>query len=147
MVLVTDSLNLNVSVQLYWYLSFLGLRHSQIHTSSWRAGVHCGRTSPQWHHPRQTAIPGVGEPILNTKLCQKKPDVHHSCVTVHMSLVLQTQDLQIVCYAFTAFGKAAIKQKKLHPDAFVQLAMQLAYYRLHKGYEGWKFDFYWCLKS
>ncbi|KAM4579987.1 peroxisomal carnitine O-octanoyltransferase isoform 1-T3 [Odontesthes bonariensis] len=43
-----------------------------------------------------------------------------------------TQDLQIVCYAFKAFGKTAIKQKKLHPDTFVQLAMQLAYYRLHK---------------
>ncbi|XP_041798489.1 peroxisomal carnitine O-octanoyltransferase isoform X3 [Chelmon rostratus] len=43
-----------------------------------------------------------------------------------------TQDLHILCYAFTAFGKAAIKQKKLHPDTFVQLAMQLAYFRLHK---------------
>ncbi|CAN9514223.1 unnamed protein product [Ophioblennius macclurei] len=42
------------------------------------------------------------------------------------------QDLQIVCYAFTSFGKAAIKQTKLHPDTFVQLAMQLSYYRLHK---------------
>uniref|UniRef100_A0A672GA41 Peroxisomal carnitine O-octanoyltransferase n=1 Tax=Salarias fasciatus TaxID=181472 RepID=A0A672GA41_SALFA len=41
-------------------------------------------------------------------------------------------DLQIVCYAFTDFGKAAIKQKKLHPDTFIQLAMQLAYHRLHK---------------
>lgn len=43
-----------------------------------------------------------------------------------------TRDLQIVCYAFTAFGKAAIKQRKLHPDTFVQLAMQLAYYRLYR---------------
>ncbi|XP_033836251.1 peroxisomal carnitine O-octanoyltransferase [Periophthalmus magnuspinnatus] len=42
-----------------------------------------------------------------------------------------TRDLQIVCYAFTAYGKAAIKQRKLHPDTFVQLAMQLAYYRLY----------------
>lgn len=44
----------------------------------------------------------------------------------------QTQDLQLLCYAFTAFGKAAIRKKKLHPDTFVQLAMQLAYYRLYK---------------
>ncbi|XP_008321295.1 peroxisomal carnitine O-octanoyltransferase isoform X1 [Cynoglossus semilaevis] len=43
-----------------------------------------------------------------------------------------TQDLQLLCYAFTAFGKAAIRKKKLHPDTFVQLAMQLAYYRLYK---------------
>ncbi|XP_053183524.1 peroxisomal carnitine O-octanoyltransferase [Scomber japonicus] len=43
-----------------------------------------------------------------------------------------TQDLQIVCYAFTGFGKTTIKQRKLHPDTFVQLAMQLAYYKIHK---------------
>uniref|UniRef100_A0A3Q3IG18 Peroxisomal carnitine O-octanoyltransferase n=1 Tax=Monopterus albus TaxID=43700 RepID=A0A3Q3IG18_MONAL len=42
------------------------------------------------------------------------------------------QDLQVVSYTFIAFGKTAIKQRKLHPDTFVQLAMQFAYYRLHK---------------
>ncbi|XP_069050893.1 peroxisomal carnitine O-octanoyltransferase [Lepisosteus oculatus] len=42
------------------------------------------------------------------------------------------RDLQVVSYAFTSFGKAAIKRKKLHPDTFVQLALQLAYYRLHR---------------
>ncbi|XP_042346108.1 peroxisomal carnitine O-octanoyltransferase isoform X1 [Plectropomus leopardus] len=42
------------------------------------------------------------------------------------------QDLQIVCYAFTGFGKKDIKQRKLHPDSFIQLAMQLAYLRIHK---------------
>nr|XP_046188407.1 peroxisomal carnitine O-octanoyltransferase-like isoform X3 [Oncorhynchus gorbuscha] len=42
-----------------------------------------------------------------------------------------TQDLQVVCYAFTSFGKAAIRQRKLHPDTFIQLALQLAYYRQH----------------
>uniref|UniRef100_A0A672QGZ2 Peroxisomal carnitine O-octanoyltransferase n=1 Tax=Sinocyclocheilus grahami TaxID=75366 RepID=A0A672QGZ2_SINGR len=40
-------------------------------------------------------------------------------------------DLQIVSYAFSSFGKAAIKKRTLHPDTFVQLALQLAYYRLH----------------
>ncbi|XP_066501757.1 peroxisomal carnitine O-octanoyltransferase [Hoplias malabaricus] len=42
-----------------------------------------------------------------------------------------TQDLQLVSYAFNSFGKTAIKKRKLHPDTFVQLGMQLAYYRLH----------------
>ncbi|TRZ03115.1 hypothetical protein DNTS_029900 [Danionella cerebrum] len=42
-----------------------------------------------------------------------------------------SQDLQVVTYAFTSFGKAGIKKRKLHPDTFVQLALQLAYYRLH----------------
>lgn len=45
---------------------------------------------------------------------------------------LQTQDLQLLCYAFTAFGKATIKQTKLHPDTFVQLALQWAFYRLNR---------------
>lgn len=49
-----------------------------------------------------------------------------------VSVVFQAQDLQVVCYAFTAFGKKAVKEKKLHPDTFVQLAMQLAYYKMHK---------------
>uniref|UniRef100_A0A673K378 Peroxisomal carnitine O-octanoyltransferase-like n=1 Tax=Sinocyclocheilus rhinocerous TaxID=307959 RepID=A0A673K378_9TELE len=40
-------------------------------------------------------------------------------------------DLQVVSYTFTSFGKAAIKKRKLHPDTFVQLALQLSYYRLH----------------
>ncbi|XP_077622932.1 peroxisomal carnitine O-octanoyltransferase-like [Crocuta crocuta] len=43
----------------------------------------------------------------------------------------QASDLQIVAYAFTSFGKKLTKKKRLHPDTFVQLALQLAYYRLH----------------
>ncbi|XP_044535565.1 peroxisomal carnitine O-octanoyltransferase isoform X1 [Gracilinanus agilis] len=43
----------------------------------------------------------------------------------------QGSDLQIVTYAFKSFGKMQTKKKKLHPDAFIQLALQLAYYRLH----------------
>ncbi|XP_054639070.1 peroxisomal carnitine O-octanoyltransferase [Dunckerocampus dactyliophorus] len=42
------------------------------------------------------------------------------------------RDLQILCYAFTGFGKSAIKKKNLHPDTFVQLAMQLSYYKMNK---------------
>ncbi|OBS68279.1 hypothetical protein A6R68_03179, partial [Neotoma lepida] len=40
-------------------------------------------------------------------------------------------DLQIAAYTFTSFGKKLTKKEALHPDTFIQLALQLAYYRLH----------------
>ncbi|NXU72525.1 OCTC octanoyltransferase, partial [Oreotrochilus melanogaster] len=43
----------------------------------------------------------------------------------------KVSDVQIVTYAFTSFGKGLIKKKKLHPDTFVQLALQLAFYKCH----------------
>ncbi|KAM6411835.1 LOW QUALITY PROTEIN: peroxisomal carnitine O-octanoyltransferase [Pluvialis apricaria] len=43
----------------------------------------------------------------------------------------KVSDLHLVNYAFTSFGKALIRKKKLHPDTFVQLALQLAYYKCH----------------
>ncbi|NXM54043.1 OCTC octanoyltransferase, partial [Illadopsis cleaveri] len=47
----------------------------------------------------------------------------------------KVSDLQLVSYAFTSFGKALIRKRKLHPDTFVQLALQLAYYKCH-GHPG-----------
>ncbi|XP_078520524.1 peroxisomal carnitine O-octanoyltransferase-like isoform X2 [Lissotriton helveticus] len=43
----------------------------------------------------------------------------------------QAADLQLITYAFTSFGKAHVKPKKMHPDVFVQLALQLAFYKLY----------------
>ncbi|XP_068084190.1 peroxisomal carnitine O-octanoyltransferase isoform X2 [Anabrus simplex] len=37
----------------------------------------------------------------------------------------------IVCEKFKGYGKDFIQQHKLHPDSFVQMALQLAYYRVH----------------
>ncbi|CAI5788801.1 peroxisomal carnitine O-octanoyltransferase [Podarcis lilfordi] len=47
----------------------------------------------------------------------------------------QVSDVEVVNYAFTTFGKALIKKQQLHPDTFVQLALQLAYYKRH-GHPG-----------
>ncbi|XP_039913931.1 peroxisomal carnitine O-octanoyltransferase [Hirundo rustica] len=47
----------------------------------------------------------------------------------------KVSDVQLVSYAFTSFGKALIRKRKLHPDTFVQLALQLAYYKCH-GHPG-----------
>ena len=74
------------------------------------------------------------------------PNIHHMFLThthththtLHppacVFLLSQAAQLQVVCCAFTSFGKAAIKQRKVHPDTFVQLALQLAYYKLHGRY-------------
>lgn len=38
-----------------------------------------------------------------------------------------------VCQQFEGYGKAFMKQHKIHPDSFVQMGLQLAYYKLHKS--------------
>ncbi|XP_029444668.1 peroxisomal carnitine O-octanoyltransferase [Rhinatrema bivittatum] len=43
----------------------------------------------------------------------------------------QASDLQVANCAFISFGKRLVKELALHPDTFVQLALQLAYYKLH----------------
>jgi hypothetical protein len=39
-------------------------------------------------------------------------------------------DLDQQAMPFTTFGKGAIKKCKVSPDAFVQMALQLAYFRV-----------------
>eukprot|EP00058_Branchiostoma_floridae_P006118 XP_002591606.1 hypothetical protein BRAFLDRAFT_223395 [Branchiostoma floridae] len=43
----------------------------------------------------------------------------------------QASDLELVCPSFTDYGKKFIRSFKLHPDAYMQAALQLAYFRLH----------------
>ncbi|XP_053214602.1 peroxisomal carnitine O-octanoyltransferase-like isoform X2 [Panonychus citri] len=40
-------------------------------------------------------------------------------------------DIQICHETFKGFGKAALRDHKFHPEAFTQVALQLAYYRMH----------------
>ncbi|XP_042207020.1 carnitine O-acetyltransferase-like isoform X2 [Homarus americanus] len=40
-------------------------------------------------------------------------------------------DLEMTCFKFSGFGKNFIKSQKLSPDSFIQMAIQLAFYRIH----------------
>ncbi|XP_049691760.2 carnitine O-acetyltransferase isoform X1 [Helicoverpa armigera] len=41
------------------------------------------------------------------------------------------QNLQLNCFQYDKYGKNFIKTQKLSPDSYLQMAMQLAFYRLH----------------
>ncbi|XP_007446301.1 PREDICTED: choline O-acetyltransferase [Lipotes vexillifer] len=42
------------------------------------------------------------------------------------------KNLDFTVYKFDGYGKTFIKQQKCSPDAFIQVALQLAFYRLHR---------------
>ncbi|XP_016329935.1 carnitine O-acetyltransferase b isoform X1 [Sinocyclocheilus anshuiensis] len=47
------------------------------------------------------------------------------------NLDILINDLDIKCFNFQRFGKDLVKQLKLSPNSFIQVAIQLAYYRVH----------------
>ncbi|CAG11907.1 unnamed protein product, partial [Tetraodon nigroviridis] len=97
-------------------------------TMSWYVDQKIQSTGGKWQGPSAARVLPPPEELVFTVDEKVRRDISRAKKQYFES----TQDLQIVCYAFPAFGKAAIKQKKLHPDTFVQLAMQLAYFKLHK---------------
>lgn len=50
-------------------------------------------------------------------------------VSISLS-VAQALAEDVDCHVFRDFGKGHIKKLKISPDAFIQLALQLAYYRV-----------------
>lgn len=42
------------------------------------------------------------------------------------------RNLELNCFQYDKYGKNFIKSQKLSPDSYLQMAMQLAFYRLHK---------------
>ncbi|XP_077513846.1 carnitine O-octanoyltransferase isoform X2 [Amblyomma americanum] len=41
-------------------------------------------------------------------------------------------NLDVLCDVFTGYGKGFMKPVRIHPEAYLQVAIQLAYYKLHK---------------
>ncbi|KAI4550090.1 hypothetical protein MJT46_018816 [Ovis ammon polii x Ovis aries] len=51
--------------------------------------------------------------------------------TEHLLKHIIVKNLDFTVYKFDDYGKTFIKQQKCSPDAFIQVALQLAFYRLH----------------
>ncbi|KAK2146561.1 hypothetical protein LSH36_599g00000, partial [Paralvinella palmiformis] len=73
--------------------------------------------------------PGVTLPIrLDFVL---SPDVSDMMISSCQALDSTIQDLDLIGFIFDIFGKNIPKANKLSPDAFIQVALQLAYYRMY----------------
>lgn len=44
----------------------------------------------------------------------------------------QKMNVLAACSPFIGYGKAFLKQHRLHPDSFIQMIIQLVYYKMHR---------------
>lgn len=59
------------------------------------------------------------------------PEIKNDIEKAKQNISIMIQDLDIMMLVFHHFGKDFPKSQKLSPDAFIQIALQLAYYRIY----------------
>ncbi|XP_053138335.1 carnitine O-acetyltransferase isoform X2 [Hemicordylus capensis] len=59
------------------------------------------------------------------------PEIKNDIEKAKQNLNIMVQDLDVSVFVFHQFGKNFPKSEKISPDAFIQIALQLAYYRMY----------------
>ncbi|NXQ44129.1 CLAT acetyltransferase, partial [Catharus fuscescens] len=60
------------------------------------------------------------------------PDIQTHLASAAEKLQRTVENLDFIAYKFEHYGKEFIKKQKISPDAYVQVALQLAFYRCHR---------------
>ncbi|NXM64937.1 CLAT acetyltransferase, partial [Illadopsis cleaveri] len=60
------------------------------------------------------------------------PDIQTHLGSAAEKLQRAVENLDFIAYKFVHYGKEFIKKQKISPDAYIQVALQLAFYRCHR---------------
>ncbi|XP_032758739.1 carnitine O-acetyltransferase isoform X2 [Rattus rattus] len=79
--------------------------------------------------PELVRSPMVPLPMPKKLRFNITPEIKNDIEKAKQNISIMIQDLDIMMLVFHHFGKDFPKSQKLSPDAFIQIALQLAYYR------------------
>ncbi|XP_055455671.1 carnitine O-acetyltransferase [Psammomys obesus] len=81
--------------------------------------------------PELVRSPMVPLPMPKKLRFNITPEIKNDIEKAKQNISIMIQDLDIMMLVFHHFGKDFPKSEKLSPDAFIQIALQLAYYRIY----------------
>ncbi|XP_028340027.1 carnitine O-acetyltransferase isoform X2 [Physeter macrocephalus] len=81
--------------------------------------------------PELVRSPMVPLPMPKKLRFNITPEIKSDIEKAKQNLSIMIQDLDITMLVFHHFGKDFPKSEKLSPDSFIQMALQLAYYRIY----------------
>lgn len=85
-------------------------------------------STPDWAEmPKKRVIPNELIFTIDDKLRGEIDRMERHMFSVRNSVIVQ-------CQQFEGYGKSFMKTQKVHPDSYVQMALQWAYYKMHNTF-------------
>ncbi|XP_066301733.1 peroxisomal carnitine O-octanoyltransferase-like [Branchiostoma lanceolatum] len=85
------------------------------------------RNGPNW----KGSVPDRLVPQPEELVFTIDDEIRDAVIQAEKTFHKQASDFEVICPSFTDYGKKFIRSFKLHPDSYMQTALQLAYFRIH----------------